>query len=147
RLGPGGDPNLPLLGAHRRSPMGGPVNEQPVPEGHPTEPKLPPSSQRPAPSRADQRSTSTASSAKNLAPNPRSSTGTRSSAPWISGVASKRSNARAGRNPYAMQSGKAARNQRESVKPGRPVGATAAPGSSRSTKSRMKSMSGDSGED
>src|SRR5207247_2654303 len=70
-------------------------------------------------------STSGASPAKNRVAIPRSSTGIRSSAPWISGNASKRSIRRRGKNPYATQSGNASRNQRESVNPGRTVGVSA----------------------
>src|SRR5207249_10395252 len=86
-------------------------------------------------------SISSASVAKKRAPKPRSFTGTRSSAPWISGVAWNRSNSRAGMKPYATQSGNASRNQRESVKPGSPAGTASAPGSSRSMNALIRSIS------
>ena len=46
-----------------------------------------------------------------------------------------------GKNPYATQSGKASRNQRESVKPGSTVGVMVAPGASSSRKLLMRSIS------
>ena len=74
-------------------------------------------------------------------PSSRSSTGTRSSAEWMSRAAVSESIARAGKKPYATVSN-ACRNQCESVKPATQMGAATAPGSSASTNDCTASQSG-----
>src|SRR5215218_4278692 len=137
RLAAGGDADLAVLVAHGGRPVGRAVHQQAVAQGHSAETELA------FDDRTQDRSL-LGSSWKKDAATPRSRTSMRSSSEWISGHVSYSVWWRWGKKPYAMQSGNASRQWRESVNAGSMTGTASAPSPSAPTQARIASISGDS---